>query len=110
MVKINMQTEEKPSRQRRSDEANVTSPVMRRRQVGGRLREIREEARKSLEDVAQYLECSVAKVSRIETGRVGPRVPDVRSMLDLHGASDTVREELLTLVRGARERPWWSRY
>src|SRR6266536_3651656 len=78
-------------RHRLSDEADVTSPVMRRRHLGSRLREVREEAQKSLEEVAQYLECSVAKVSRIETGRVGVRVPDVRSMLDLYKVPDTVR-------------------
>jgi transcriptional regulator with XRE-family HTH domain len=88
----------------------MPSPVMRRRQLGGRLREMREGARKSLEDVAQYLECSAAKVSRIETGRVAARVPDVRSMLELYGAPAAIRDELLTLVRDSRERPWWSAY
>jgi transcriptional regulator with XRE-family HTH domain len=83
---------------------------MRRRLLGGRLREIREDAGKSLDDVAGYLECSLAKVSRIETGRVAPRVPDVRAMLDLYGVPATVREELLALVRDARSRPWWSEY
>jgi len=83
---------------------------MRRRQLGGRLREIREEAGKSLDDVAGYLECSSAKISRIETGRVTARVPDVRSMLDLYAATPNVRDELLDLVRDARQRPWWHDY
>jgi transcriptional regulator with XRE-family HTH domain len=83
---------------------------MRRRQLGSRLREMREEAAKSLDEVAAHLECSAAKVSRIETGRVGARALDVRSMMDFYDTPDTLREELLALVRGSRQRPWWSKY
>jgi transcriptional regulator with XRE-family HTH domain len=85
-------------------------PVLLRRQVGGLLRRLRETAGRSLTEVAEYLDCSPAKVSRIETGRMVARLPDVRSMLDLYGTPDTERTHLLELVRGSRERGWWREY
>lgn len=90
----------------------VTSagPGLRRRQTGARLRALREAAGKSLDEVAAYLECSGAKVSRVETGRLLARTPDVRHMLDLYGASDAEREEILSMVAESRRPAWWSDY
>jgi transcriptional regulator with XRE-family HTH domain len=85
-------------------------PVLRRRQAGTRLRQLREAAGKSLNEVADYLECSAAKISRIETGRLPARVPDVRNMLDLYQVPEPQRAELLDLVRESRERGWWHTY
>jgi transcriptional regulator with XRE-family HTH domain len=85
-------------------------PVLRRRQAGLRLRQLREAAGASLADVARYLDCSMAKISRIETGRMVARLPDVRSMLELYRAGDPERAELLELVRGSREKGWWRAY
>ncbi|HEX5496689.1 MAG TPA: helix-turn-helix transcriptional regulator, partial [Mycobacteriales bacterium] len=79
-------------------------PIFRRRQVGTRLRGLRESAGKSLDDVASYLDCSAAKVSRIETGRLLARIPDVRHMLDLYGITGTPRDDLLDLVRQSRQK------
>jgi transcriptional regulator with XRE-family HTH domain len=85
-------------------------PVLRRRQAGTRLRQLREAAGKSLSDAAAYLECSAAKVSRIETGRLPARVPDVRNMLDLYNVGEPHRTEVLDLVRESREKGWWQDY
>jgi transcriptional regulator with XRE-family HTH domain len=86
------------------------SPMLRRRQAGIRLRQLREASGKSLSEVAAYLECSAAKISRVETGRLLARIPDVRNMLDLYAVSDTERAELLDLVRESREKGWWQSY
>jgi transcriptional regulator with XRE-family HTH domain len=86
------------------------APVLRRRQAGLRLRQLREAAGASLAEVASYLDCSLAKISRIETGRMAARLPDVRSMLDLYRSSETDRKELLALVRDSRQRGWWREY
>jgi transcriptional regulator with XRE-family HTH domain len=86
------------------------SPMLRRRRAGSRLRQLRETAGKSLADVAAYLECSAAKVSRVETGRLLARVPDVRNMLDLYDVSESERAEILDMVRESRERGWWQDY
>lgn len=86
------------------------SPLLRRRRIGNRLRTLREARGRTLEDVAAYLECSVAKVSRIETGRLPARIPDVRNMLDLYEITGPQRDELLAEVRQSRERGWWHAY
>src|SRR5215468_7736160 len=82
-------------------------PVLRRRQAGIRLRQLREAAGKSLGDVAAYLDCSAAKISRIETGRLRARIPDVRNMLDLYNVPEPQQAEILDLVRESREKVWW---
>jgi transcriptional regulator with XRE-family HTH domain len=86
------------------------SPALRRRQVGTRLRQLRERAGRSLTEVAAYLDCSAAKVSRMETGRLLARVPDVRNLLDLYEVGEEQRAELLDLVRESREKGWWEHY
>lgn len=86
------------------------SPALRRRQVGAQLRQLRETAGRSLTEVATHLGCSAAKVSRIETGRLLARVPDVRNLLDLYAVSEQQRADLLDLVRESREKRWWDGY
>src|SRR2546426_602181 len=50
------------------------SPVLQRRRLGAELRRLREAAGKKLDEVAEYLECSEAKISRIETDKDPERV------------------------------------
>jgi len=84
-------------------------PVVRRRQLGAALRGYRLEAGKTVKDVAEHLLCSQAKISRIETAQRNASLRDVRDLCDLYGISDAqVREELMGLARGIRERAWWN--
>lgn len=85
-------------------------PILRRRQLGARLRQLREAAGKTLDEVADYLECSTAKVSRVETGRMIARTPDVRHMLSLYGVGEPLAGELLDQVRVAQQPGWWAEY
>ena len=48
-----------------------TSPTVRQRELGTRLRELRNEHGMTVEDVAEKLLCSATKISRLETGLVG---------------------------------------
>ena len=41
------------------------------------LRRLRAAAGKTLEDAAEHMKCSPAKLSRLENGQVGARVQDV---------------------------------
>lgn len=86
------------------------SPVVRRRRLAAELRRLREAAGRTIEDVAEQMECSTAKVSRIETGRVTARILDVREMLDIYGVTGPDRDRLLDLVREARQKGWWHAY
>jgi transcriptional regulator with XRE-family HTH domain len=83
---------------------------MRRRRLAAELHRLRAASRLTLEEVADHLECSPAKVSRIENGQVAVRIQDARDLLDLYDVGERRREELLHMVRQARGRGWWSSY
>jgi transcriptional regulator with XRE-family HTH domain len=86
------------------------SPAVGRRRLAQELRRLRSAAGLTISDVADRLECSAGKISRIETGAVGAQATDVRAMLDLYGVSGTRRDALGDLVRLARRRAWWQEY
>lgn len=87
------------------------SPTVRRRRLGMELRRLREAAGMRIEDVAQQLECSMSRVSRIETGRSVARIRDVRDMLEIYGVSDEAdRDRLFAIAKEAQAKGWWSTY
>ena len=89
----------------------VQSPTVRRRRLAQELRQLREAAGLTIDEVAQRLEgMSPAKISRIETARVGVQPRDVMDLLDQYGIEGTHREDLLTLTREARQQGWWHSY
>jgi transcriptional regulator with XRE-family HTH domain len=82
--------------------------VVPRRRLGAELRTLREQAGLTIEDVAQELECSVSKVSRLETGQGIPKVRDVRDLLDRYEVTDQAhRERMMRLVRDGQRQGWW---
>ena len=87
-----------------------SSPTLRKRRLVSELRRLREAADLTIEDVAERLECSASKISRIETGRVGVTPRDVRDMLSAYGADRATSEELVQLARDARRRAWWDEF
>src|SRR5918997_6329887 len=96
-----------PQRRRRVM-SPVRGPVVPRRRLGAELRTLREQAGLTLEDVAKELECSVSKVSRLETGQGIPKVRDVRDLLDRYGVTDPAhRDRLLRWVREGQRQGWW---
>jgi transcriptional regulator with XRE-family HTH domain len=89
------------------------SPTVRRRRLGIELRELREAAGLTAQEVTKRLEWSPGKVTRLEKAQaIKPMVTDTRLLLDLYGvpADDPRHEELLALTRQARQRGWWSSY
>jgi transcriptional regulator with XRE-family HTH domain len=86
------------------------SPTVRRRRLAARLRELRENAELTIDEVGERLECSASKISRIETGHVGVTPRDVRDMLEVYGVGDDEREALVQLAREARKKGWWHAY
>ncbi|MGH3672988.1 MAG: helix-turn-helix domain-containing protein, partial [Pseudonocardiaceae bacterium] len=61
----------------------VRGPVVPRRRLGAELRTLRERAGLTIDEVAKELECSVSKVSRLETGQGIPKSRDVRDLVEL---------------------------
>lgn len=86
------------------------SPTVRQRELGKRLRELRNEHQLTVEDVAEKLLCSATKISRLETGARRPSLRDVRDLCSLYGVDDAASAELMTLARDAREPSWWDKY
>jgi transcriptional regulator with XRE-family HTH domain len=90
--------------------ATEHSPTIRRRRLALELRRLRETARLTCEEVAEHLECSASKISRMETGRVTVSPRDVRDVLDLYQVPEEQREGLVQLARESRQKGWWHAY
>jgi transcriptional regulator with XRE-family HTH domain len=87
-----------------------TSPTMRQRELGKRLRDLRNQHNLTVEDVGEKLLCSATKISRLETGARRPSLRDVRDLCTLYGIDEAGSAELMSLARGAREQVWWTQY
>ena len=75
------------------------NPLVARRRLGAVLRDLRTSSHLKIEDAARVLDCSGAKVSRLETGKGVPRQRDVRDLIEFYGAAARARrDELLGLV------------
>ncbi|MBP2335354.1 transcriptional regulator with XRE-family HTH domain [Saccharothrix coeruleofusca] len=83
---------------------NGASPTVYKRQLGLALTSLREDAGKTPEAVAEVLECSVAKIRRIEAGDVGVRASELKDLLEFLGATKQTRKHLEELAREARKR------
>jgi transcriptional regulator with XRE-family HTH domain len=96
----------------RGSMARQQSPTLRRRRLAHELRQLREQAGLTLDQAAVRLEdFSAAKISRIETAKVGARPRDVEDLLTLYGVQDAQhRKNLITLTREARQHGWWEQF
>ncbi|MBF6328563.1 helix-turn-helix domain-containing protein [Nocardia transvalensis] len=88
----------------------ITGSTMPRRQLGRRLRDLRNRARMTTRVAAQRLEWSEAKIWRIETGQTSLRGLDVEAMCKIYGAPADVVEPLTALARETKARGWWAEY
>jgi transcriptional regulator with XRE-family HTH domain len=89
----------------------TSGPTVLRIGLGSTLRRLREQAGIDRETAGDAIRASVAKISRLELGRVGFKIRDVGDLLTLYGVLDpTRREEFLDLARRANEPGWWHRY
>jgi transcriptional regulator with XRE-family HTH domain len=85
------------------------------RTVGSRrlvieLKQFRDAARLTGEQVAEQMGWSVAKVYRIEGDRVRILARDVQRLLKLYGISGEQAEAVMELARMARVKDWWHQY
>lgn len=79
--------------------------------LGSQLRRLREKHGITLEAAGHSIRASHSKISRMELGRVGFRVRDIRDLLTLYGVVDeTERHALLSLVEQANRPGWWHNY
>jgi transcriptional regulator with XRE-family HTH domain len=86
------------------------NPTVRQRELGRRLREQRLEHGLTVEEVADRLSCTVAKISRLETGTRRPSLRDIRDLCALYDVDRATADDLMELAKGAREQVWWTQY
>lgn len=92
----------------------MSSPIVRRIELGRELRRLRERAGLTYDDAAARLESQTGKISKLENGRSAPPAAEVRALCELYGASEEEIETALAIAREARKRttyrvPDWAR-
>jgi transcriptional regulator with XRE-family HTH domain len=86
-------------------------PVVQSALLRGELVRLRRESGLTQEQVASDLEWSPSKLIRVEGGRSSVTKVDLDALLTKYGVtSESTRERLQLLNRGARERGWWDKY
>src|SRR5215212_8514340 len=89
---------------------SVSGSTLVRRQLGRRLRRLRDQAGKTVADVQAARLSSPAKLWRIESGQTAVKVADVRALCWLYGVDDTITDVLAGLARGTTGEGWWEDY
>ncbi|MBO2465761.1 helix-turn-helix domain-containing protein [Actinomadura violacea] len=88
----------------------ATGSTVPRRQLGRYLRELRTNARFTVQAAATALEWSEAKMWRIETGQTSLRSHDVETMCRVYGAPDDMKTALMGLAKETKGKGWWHAY
>ncbi len=86
----------------------ATSPTVRRRRLGGRLRSLRQAAGMTIDQVAEATGVSRSVLSRIETGASAPKAAALTQLLAFYTPPPEVADELTRLARESRKRGWWN--
>jgi transcriptional regulator with XRE-family HTH domain len=89
---------------------NGAGSTVVRRQLGRKLRRLRETANKTHEDVAAAHIASPTTMWRIETGKVAVKPGVIWALAHLYDASPDETDVLVTLAAGTREEGWWEDY
>jgi transcriptional regulator with XRE-family HTH domain len=84
------------------------SPTVRRRELGKLLRALRTDNGLTVEQVADRLDFSPSKVSRLETGQRGASARDIKDLCDFYGVSNELREQLSDLAAKGKQQAWWQ--
>ncbi|GIJ26421.1 transcriptional regulator [Micromonospora qiuiae] len=90
-----------------ADDMGSTVP---RRQLGRALRDLRTEARMTLDAVAEAMQFSRQKLWRIESGLGPARAVDVRAMCELYAATPELTGALTALAGETKAKGWWHAY
>jgi transcriptional regulator with XRE-family HTH domain len=91
--------------------ASDQGPVVQSALLRIELVRLRKERKMTQEQVAENLEWSASKLIRVEGGRSSITKVDLDALLDQYGLkSESQREKLQALNRGARDRGWWDTY
>src|ERR1700722_18721235 len=87
-----------------------SAPSVRMRRLAARLRELREAAGLTQEEVSERTGKDRSTLYRLENAQQRPQRSTLIQLLDLYGVAEPLRGELLTLLREAKQRGWMLRY
>ena len=80
-----------------------------RKRLGNALRALREDANLRIERAARELECSTAKISRLENGLGPAKNWEVRTLLTLYGVTDeATRAQFDAWATATKSTGWWE--
>ncbi|APU16535.1 helix-turn-helix domain-containing protein [Actinoalloteichus fjordicus] len=88
----------------------MPGPAIRRRQLGGTLRQLREQRGISPKDAAKYLGVALSTINKIEKGKQAVQVAHVRLLAIFYEIGSPDLDALLRLTEEANERGWWATY
>nr|MDT0663310.1 helix-turn-helix transcriptional regulator [Micromonospora sp. DSM 115978] len=86
----------------------ITGPTVVRRQLGRRLRRLREDAARTEQEVERAKVCSRATLWRIESGRSPVKMTTVRGLCWFYGADPDTTDALARLAAGTDDHGWWE--
>jgi len=87
------------------------NPVVQQRKLLSELRQAREGLKLTQESVAEALDWSTSKVIRIEQGKSGISVTDLKALLLHYGITEPARvDELVDLARATKRPAWMTKY
>lgn len=90
--------------------AEAQAPTVCRQILALRLKSLRQSRGMRLGDVAQLLDISPSKLSRLENEERAPRVEDVQALAQIYGVPHRDAEELTRLAVGARQSSPWKAF
>lgn len=90
--------------------ATEDNPTLGRILLGQELRKLRDDMGLTAEQIAEHMETKQPWITRIESGKRGIQIRDLRRLLDLYEVTDEAeRERLLALGRRPRQSRTWLR-
>ena len=85
-----------------------SNPTVARRRLAVRLRGLREQQGRSLNELASVLSVSLAQASRLDTGARGFKPSNVDTLAEWYGLSPREHTSLQELVAESAKRAWWQ--
>src|ERR1700722_6963113 len=87
-----------------------SAPSVRMRRLAARLRELREAAGLTQEEVSERTGKDRSTLYRLENAQQRPQRSTLIQLLDLYGVDEAGKAELLTLLKEAKQRGWLRSY
>jgi transcriptional regulator with XRE-family HTH domain len=93
-----------------ADDELVPGSLVRRWRLGKQLRELREQAGKTMDEAAAYLSLARPTISRIENGRFAILPRNVKWLCQLYEIGSPLVDMLVKQAEESSERGWWVSY